>query len=381
MKKLIFKKFTKDISLFFFILIISVATIVWIIQAVNYLDLISEDGHSLRVYFSYTLFSLPKIISKILPFIFMISLFYVIINYEINNELIIFWINGITKLTFTNVLIKISLIYFFLQIILTTVIVPYTLDKGRSYFRTSEIDLFSSIIKEKKFIDSVEDLTIFVENKNLNLLENIIIKEKINENETQIIFAQNGEILNNQSVGNKIILKNGKIINTKNDDQNIIDFSKFNLDLGKFNTNTITHPKTQEMNTFNLIQCMKKIFDYEKTVPRQDDDNLFFTGCNYRISNAIFEEFLKRFFAPIFIIIIGLTSSLIITSSKDENFYKSKNIFKFLIGVSFVFLSEILMTYSGLNINNLVFYFFIPLLIFFIMYFYLYLNLNSKGRS
>ena len=57
MKKLIFKKFTKDISLFFFILIISVATIVWIIQAVNYLDLISEDGHSLRVYFSYTLFS------------------------------------------------------------------------------------------------------------------------------------------------------------------------------------------------------------------------------------------------------------------------------------------------------------------------------------
>ena len=61
MKKLIFKKFTKDISLFFFILIISVAVIVWIIQAVNYLDLISEDGHSLRVYFSYTLFLYQKL--------------------------------------------------------------------------------------------------------------------------------------------------------------------------------------------------------------------------------------------------------------------------------------------------------------------------------
>ena len=90
MKKLIFKKLTKDISLFFFISIISVATIVWIIQAVNYLDLISEDGHSLQVYFLYTLFSLPKIISKILPFIFLISLFYVIISYEFNNELIIY---------------------------------------------------------------------------------------------------------------------------------------------------------------------------------------------------------------------------------------------------------------------------------------------------
>ena len=381
MKKLIFKKFTKDISLFFFILIISVAVIVWIIQAVNYLDLISEDGHSLRVYFSYTLFSLPKIISKILPFIFMISVFYVIINYEINNELIIFWINGITKITFINLLIKISFLYFCLQILLTTLVVPYSLDKGRSYFRTSEIDLFSSIIKEKKFIDSVEDLTIFVENKNQNLLENIIIKEKINENETQIIFAQNGEIFNDSSIGNKIILINGKIINTKNDDQNIIDFSKFNLDLGKFNTNTITHPKTQEMNTLNLIKCLKEIYNYGKNNTTKDDNIFFFNGCNYQISNAINEEFLKRFFAPIFIIIIGLSSSLIITSSKDENFYKLKNVFKFLIGVSLVFLSEILMTYSGLNIYNLQFYFFIPLVLFFIIYFYLYFNLNNQRRN
>ena len=92
MKKLIFKKIVKDISLFFLITIISISVIVWIIQAVNFLDLISEDGHGLKVYFLYTLFSLPKIISKILPLIFMISIFYIIIKYEINNELIIYWL-------------------------------------------------------------------------------------------------------------------------------------------------------------------------------------------------------------------------------------------------------------------------------------------------
>ena len=150
MKKLVFKKFSKDITLFFLILIVSVATIVWIIQAVNFLDLISEDGHSLKVYFSYTLFSLPKIISKILPFIFMISLFYIIIKYEMNNELIIYWINGITKINFINFLIKISFFYFLLQLSLTVFIVPYTLDKGRSFFRSSNVDLFTSVIKEKK---------------------------------------------------------------------------------------------------------------------------------------------------------------------------------------------------------------------------------------
>ena len=61
-----------------------------------------------------------------------------------------------------------------IQLILTTIIVPYTLDKGRSFFRTSNIDMFTSIIKDKKFIDTVEDLTIFVESKENNILEKYI---------------------------------------------------------------------------------------------------------------------------------------------------------------------------------------------------------------
>jgi len=372
MEKLIFKKIVKDVSLFLFVSITCVATIVWIIQAVNYLDLVSEDGHSLKVYFFYTLFSLPKILSNILPFMFMIALFYIIINYELNNELIIYWINGITKLNFINVIIKISIFYFFIQILLTSTIVPYSLDKARSYFRTSNIDLFSSIIKEKKFIDTVEDLTIFVEKKENNFLENIIIKEKINENQSQIIVAQNGIIKNSNDTSTKIILNNGKIINTENNKQNIIDFSKFTLDLNKFSTNTITNPKTQEMTTSKLIKCVKEVDNFKKM--NQTTHKNFFEGCSSRITNAINEEFLKRFLAPIFILIIGLTSSLIIMSSKDQNNYKLKNFFKFFFGVIVIVISEVILSSSIKNLNQMIMYFLIPFSIFISMYFYIFIN-------
>ena len=211
---------------------ISLSVIIWIIQAVNFLDLISEDGHSLRVYFLFTLFSLPKIISKILPFIFMLSLTYTVIKYELNNELIIFWINGITKIDFINSVIKISLFYFSLQILFTTILVPYSLDKGRSYFRTSNVDLFTSIIKEKKFIDTVENLTIFVDKKQDNQLEKVLIKEKINKTDSQIIIAEKGNIINTQN-SKKIILENGKIIKKEKLNQNVINFSKFSLELNR----------------------------------------------------------------------------------------------------------------------------------------------------
>ncbi len=380
MKKLIFRKITNDINLFFFITIISVSAIVWIIQAVNYLDLISEDGHSIKVYFLYTLFSLPKIISKILPFIYMISIFYIIINYEINNELIIYWLNGITKINFINVLIKVSFIYFLLQLFLTTIIVPYSLDKGRSFFRTSNIDLFTSIIKEKKFIDTVEDLTIFVEKKESNFLKNIIIKEKINNFQSQIIIARSGDIIIDSDDKKKIILNNGKIINTENDKQTVIDFSSFNLDLSKFSTNSITHPKIQEISSINILRCIKKIHNFEK-VNKNINKKSFFLGCNLTIRSAIFEEFLKRFFTPLFIILIGLSSSLIITSNKNDKNYKLKNFLKFTLGVFFIIFSEITLRYSGFEIKDLLIYLLMPISFFFIIYTYLLFKHKETQRE
>ena len=43
MNKLIFRKFSLDIANFFLISSFSITFIIWIIQAVNFLDLVSDD--------------------------------------------------------------------------------------------------------------------------------------------------------------------------------------------------------------------------------------------------------------------------------------------------------------------------------------------------
>ena len=82
MKKLIFRKITKDTLAFFLLISIILGSIVWVIQAVNYLDYVTQDGHGLKTYFLFTLFSFPKIISKLIPFVFFIALFFTLINYD-----------------------------------------------------------------------------------------------------------------------------------------------------------------------------------------------------------------------------------------------------------------------------------------------------------
>ena len=67
-----------------------------------------------------------------------------------------------------------------IQIILSGFISPKSQDMARSYIRSSNIDFFSSIVKPGKFVDVVEDLTIFIEKENKNgFYENIYLKDDL----------------------------------------------------------------------------------------------------------------------------------------------------------------------------------------------------------
>ena len=70
MKKILFRKLLSDYMRFLLLALISTSVVIWVFQAVNYLDIIIEDGRDYIVYLNYTLLNFPKIISKILPFAF-----------------------------------------------------------------------------------------------------------------------------------------------------------------------------------------------------------------------------------------------------------------------------------------------------------------------
>ena len=378
MKKLIFKKFAKDIFQFFLLVSISISLIVWVIQAVNFLDIVTEDGHGFKVYFLYTLLSLPKIFSKILPFIYFVSIFYIILKYENNNELIIFWTIGIKKLDFVNILLIFSIFYLILQLLLTAFVVPKTLDKARSYIRSSNLDLYSSIIQEKKFIDAVKDLTIFVEEKNNNgELKNIFLKEKIKENEYQIIFAKKG-IINNKNNKSTLLLFDGKIINNTYDKTNSFEFSETELNLSKFSTHTTTHPKIQEITTYDLFACIVKL----KNFPSSFIIDKFKTKkslVNCRINNIkiSFQETFKRIILPFYLPVLTLIASLIIIKSKDDyDFFKYK-FGLFIFGVITIIISEISIRYSSSNILENIYLVFLPILLFFFIYIYFKIKLRK----
>ena len=369
-KKLIFQKFFLDNTYFFLICIASLSLIVWIIQAVNFLDFVTEDGHGLIVYFKYTLLNIPKIISRLMPFIFFIAVYYTINKSEENNELKIFWINGINKNDFLKTLLRYSLFFLVIQILFNSIIVPYSQNKARTYIQTSSIDFFPSLINEKKFIDTVEKLTIYIEKKNeRNEYENIYIKDKKNSLSTRIIYAAKGNLINNPSQ-RVLILSYGKIINIDNNNITAFDFKKTNFDLSKYLTKSIVDFKIQEKSTFILINCYINFHMLKK------ESYYHIHNCNNNSRNILQQELFKRIIKPFYYLSLAICSGFLILLSKENLNYRLNKSYVFLIGTSILILSELTTSLSGKDL----FYFKVSLILPLILIVIKYLYFKKKIR-
>ena len=375
MEKLIFRKLFNNITLFFLISIFSISLIIWITQAVNFLDLVSEDGHGLKIYFMYTLYNFPKIISRILVFVFFISIFYVLIKHEEKNELLLFWINGIGKKEFSKKLIKFSLIYLFIQLILSTIVVPYSNSKAKSFVRQSNVDYLGSIITAEKFTDAVKDLTIFIGKKENNLLYDVFLKDRLGTQKFQIVSAKEGEIVNYNNT-NYLILYDGKIVDHDSGSINNISFDKTQINLSKYLTKTVLYPKIQEASLSDLFYCFKDTIYLNNLNLKLEKPE--YIRCNNEVLGEILREILKRLYLPIYIPLLALIASIVVLKSKDFWQYSNFKFILFMNGFITISISEISIRYVGDNkLNNLIFVI-LPLLLFFTNYLYLSKNLKSQ---
>ncbi len=341
MNKLIFRKFSLDIVNFFLIASFSITFIIWIVQAVNFLDLVSDDGHSLNVYFYYISLNLPKIFSKTIVFVFFISIFYVINKYNNSNELIVFWNNGIKKIKFINFILKFSLFFLILQLVLNLFIVPKSQNLGRIFIKESNIDFLPKLISEKKFINVVKNLTIFVEEYNKDgKLKKIYINEKINDDESKIIVSESGRIIKKDK---KYILRlyNGGITNINKDNTFTLNFSETDYDLSNFSTKTVTRSKIQELDSIKLFNCIKNYF-LKRNLNKNDviemPEN---ETCHLRTVKSVSEELYKRLVLPFYTLIISLIGASLVIEPKSKNFMRFHKINIFLFGILIIILSQL----------------------------------------
>ena len=376
MKKILFRKLLTDCSIFFFISLISSSLMIWVFQAVNFLDILIEDGRDYWVYFSFTILNLPKTISKLLPFAFFFSFFYVLSKYELNNELMIFWNFGVKKFELINFLVRTSLILLIIQIFLTSFVVPKSQDMARSYLRTSSFNFFENFMKAGKFNDNIKGLTIYSEKKDENgFYYNIYLKNNTDRNNVQITYASKG-IFKKYKNANVLRLIDGHTISKVNNEFTNLSFSQSDINLSDTKTNTILVRKTQEISTLNIIKCLSILKNLNLFT--SNNKNLNEQNCDVSNINNLIKEIYKRLFVPFYIPVLMLIALLLIIKSKESTNFLWNRILVFCFGFFIIIFSETTLRMVDNEIIQNFKIIIIPFFLILILYFIFYKSLNYK---
>jgi len=353
MKKTIYKYIFSEFIRYFTITLFALSAIVWTVQAVNFLDLVTEDGHAFSIYFLYSILTISKVFTKLIPFVFLVASILTILKLEKDNELIVLWTSGLNKIFVVNHLFKISLIVMFFQLFLTIGINPSLLNLSRMVLKNSQLEFVSSMFKEKQFNDTVQGLTIFIDEKSENkIYKNIFILDESSSlsslgSKSSTIVAKSGYVSDDEK---SLILLNGNIQKSDNDGGiSVISFQKTSYNLSGFSTKSISEPKMQETTSINIYKCIMG-----KSVKMHNCNKTKKTLINIKI------EINKRIGMPFFIPLIALICSFLLGSRKDKKNFISNKYISFLIGFIILALAEMIVRYSGTSWHHTAVYYLIP---------------------
>ena len=251
----------KEITSSFLFVSIILTSIAWLTQALRYLDLFTSENVAASDYFFYIVLLIPKIANITIPISFFISIIFTLNRMRGDSELLIYWSAGRSN---RNILLKpifiLSFLLFILQLILTIFVIPNTSLELRNKItdiRSGGVDY--NILKEKKFISPVKNLTIFIQEIENEEFSGLLIQDDKNLLKPITYIAEKGKF---KKIGNKsyLILLNGfmQVFNKNNEEISEIQFEFYELDLTPYYEKGIKDIYPDEMSSKNLIEKIKK---------------------------------------------------------------------------------------------------------------------------
>jgi lipopolysaccharide export system permease protein len=368
--KIYYNYFIEIFKLFITILF-SLVIIAWVVRAVNFLDLIVENGYSILTYFKYSFLNLFGIITNFIPLSFLLAITIFIVRQMQENELVILWTSGVKKTQIVHLFFLFSIIVTIFHIIFSVIITPLALNKSRQLLSNENLSSILPTFRIQQFSDSFKGLTFIVDDKfeneitniflhdSSNILQNISVSKETDTSST--IIAKSGIIEEK-----KMILFNGLIISSNNkNESDIIKFEQIDIDLKNITNNTIKKPKIQETSTVKLVGCL---------------NNNYFNDINCKggFKEEILPTLSRRIIMPLFIPVITLIASLLLIKSKNKYFYSKVGIFSYAFLI--LLYAELAIPYTGLNKIFANIFIISPLILSVIIYTFIQLKLSRESK-
>ena len=212
--------------------LLPVLAIIWIVQALGNIDLVTDSGQSISSFMLLATLILPTIIPAVLPFAVVIGTTQTLTAMNNDSELTVIDASGASRSVILRPIIIFSLIVSVFSFNIHNLVEPRVRAEARLMVATAYADLLSAVIEEKTFRRIEDGLYVQIDKRlKGRQLKGLFIADTRKPDAQLLYYAREGAI---DAKGTSLIMKDGEVHRQSSDGHvSIIKFQSYSFDLSE----------------------------------------------------------------------------------------------------------------------------------------------------
>ncbi|MDE3016988.1 MAG: LPS export ABC transporter permease LptF [Pseudomonadota bacterium] len=226
----------------------SLTSIVWLTQALRFIDFIVNQGVSISVFLRLTLLLIPSLLLMILPPALFCSVLFVYNKLKIESELVVMQAAGLSKWRLAWPALQVAIGVTLIAYSVALYLLPVSYGRFRDMQNFLRNNYVSILLQDGVFSNPVDGLTIFIRERDKDgTLHGILVHDNRNPQAPVTMMAEEGHLVETPQ-GPRFLLKNGNRQEMRNGSISFLYFDSYTLDISLYAQAMKNRPvDTQEM--------------------------------------------------------------------------------------------------------------------------------------
>ncbi len=234
---------------------ISLTSIVWLMQALRFIDFIVNQGVSILLFLKLTLLLIPSLVLTLLPPAFFCAVTFTYHKLKMDSELIVMQAMGLGKWRLTQPALRVGFGLVVVAYVIALYIQPLSVRAFKDLQMFLRNNYVSILLQEGVFSSPVEGLTVFIrERHDDGTLKGILVQDNRKPGSAITMMADQAILVQTPS-GPRFLMEHGNRQEMKNGKLSLLNYDSYTLDISLYtNTARDRTPDIQEMFLTELLQ-------------------------------------------------------------------------------------------------------------------------------
>lgn len=222
---------------------ISLTSIVWLMQALRFIDYIVNQGVSILLFLKLTLLLVPSLLMTILPPAFFCAVIFTYNKLKVDSELIVMQTMGLDRWKLTRPAMRVGLALVVIAYTVSLYIQPMSMRAFRELQLFLRNNYVSILLQEGIFSNPVDGLTVFIrERHDDGSLKGILVHDNRTPGSEITMMADAGVLVQTPS-GPRFMMENGNRQEMKDGKLSLLNYESYTLDISLYTNENDTRPR------------------------------------------------------------------------------------------------------------------------------------------